>query len=252
MLFWHFTVMQAGVRIRVQNSIAQYDLFEKETIQSVTLLEAQGFCNENYLVITDKKKYIARKLIRTDIDRNFEYEVQGLAFKEGITAKPLIYDKSNTLMLFEFVEGEHKTLLNKANIQDLAHTLQKLHGIIVERKPIKIEISNETEDAVKALETIEKYKKEYALCHNDLNPQNILWSKNIKLIDWEYAGINDRYFDLASVCVEFKLDETMQALFLALYFSSNPYSLQKLEAYKTLYRILCKEWFDDNDLIGAE
>ena len=230
----------------MKDSIAQYNLFEKETIQRVSLLEAQGFCNKNYLVITDKKKYIARKLIRTDIDRNFEYAVQGLAFKKGITAKPLIYDERNALMLFEFVAGEHKTLLNKANIKDLAHTLQKLHAIIVVRKPIKIEIDNKTEDTVKALETIKKYKKEYVLCHNDLNPQNILWSKNIKLIDWEYAGINDRYFDLASVCVEFKLDEVLQTLFLMTYFDNKDFVLEKLEAYKIIYKDLCKEWFEEN------
>ncbi|MEA2047139.1 MAG: choline/ethanolamine kinase family protein [Campylobacterota bacterium] len=234
----------------MQDSIAWYHLFEKETIQRVTLLEAQGFCNENYLVITDKKKYIARKLIRTDIDRKFEYEVQGLAFKEGITAKPLMYDKKNALMLSEFVEGEHKALLKRDDLKALAHTLQKLHTITRERKPIAIEIENETEETVKAFEIIEAYEKEYVLCHNDLNPQNILWSKEIKLIDWEYAGINDRYFDLASVCVEFKLDKAMQALFLEVYFSANPYSLQKLEAYKTLYNVLCKEWFDENHLIG--
>lgn len=236
--------MQAGVRIRVQNSIAMYDLFEKETIQSITLLEAQGFCNKNYLVITDKKKYIARKLIRTDIDRNFEYEVQGLAFKEGITAKPLLYDETNALMLFEFVEGEHKTLLNQANIKDLAHTLQKLHAIRVERKPIAIEIGNKTYDTIKAFETIESYKKEYVVCHNDLNPQNILWSKNVKLIDWEYAGINDRYFDLASVCVEFHLDTQMQDYFLDVYFQNRGYILEKLDAYKLLYCALVEEWFN--------
>jgi thiamine kinase-like enzyme len=38
------------------------------------------------------------------------------------------------------------------------------------------------------------------LCHHDLHPSNILINDHsIKFLDWEYAAINDRYFDLASL-----------------------------------------------------
>ena len=64
------------------------------------------------------------------------------------------------------------------------------------------------------------------------------------MIDFEYAGVNDRYFDLASVCVEFGLDEGIQKVFLDAYFEG-AYSLEKLEAYKMIYMQLCKEWFEN-------
>ena len=83
------------------------------------------------------------------------------------------------------------------------------------------------------------------LCHNDLNPQNIFFSDDIKFIDWEYAGVNDRYFDVACVCVEFRLDEKMQKVFLEVYFEDR-YNVEKLEAYKIIYRTLCEEWFQNN------
>lgn len=230
----------------MQAKLAQYALFENNSIQSVTLLETQGYCNENYLVISEKKRYIARKLIRIDVDRKYEYKIQGLAFKEGITAEPIIYDEANSFMLFEFVKGEHKTSLNKDDLKHLADTLQKLHNIKLDSNPITLHIENKTMQITEAFESIDTYEKEYVLCHNDLNPQNLLWSKGVKCIDWEYAGINDRYFDLACVCVEFKLENEMQDLFLNFYFSGDKCIVEKLEAYKVIYTALCTEWFEEN------
>ena len=56
--------------------------------------------------------------------------------------------------------------------------------------------------------------------------------------------MNDRYFDLASVCVEFGLGEGMQEVFLDAYFEGD-YVVDKLEAYRIVYMQLCKEWFEN-------
>ena len=51
-------------------------------------------------------------------------------------------------------------------------------------------------------------KKDFVLTHHDLNPKNIIFNKNnIKIIDWEYSGVNNKFFDLASICVEFNLNK---------------------------------------------
>ena len=39
------------------------------------------------------------------------------------------------------------------------------------------------------------------LCHNDVHHLNIVGSAPVRLIDWEYAGVGEPLFDLASVCV---------------------------------------------------
>jgi len=45
----------------------------------------------------------------------------------------------------------------------------------------------------------------WLLCHNDLTPQNILKIDNrYKLLDFEYAAFNHRYFDLASLAINAK------------------------------------------------
>jgi len=216
--------------------LKNHSFFADKQIDSCTLLENQGYCNENYLVVADGVKYIVRKLLRDDIDRELEWRVQNLAYAEGITAEPLVFDSEYGFMVFEFLEGEHKNKLDENELKHLAQTLQKLHSITIDVKPIELQTD---------CSAIDEYPKEYVLCHNDLNPQNIFFSDALKFIDWEYAGVNDRYFDLACVCVEFGLEDEMQGVFLGAYFEG-AYNLEKLEAYKIIYKTLCEEWFQNN------
>jgi len=213
-----------------------HPFFSDKQIDSCDCLENQGYCNENYLVVANGVKYIVRKLLRDDIDRKFEWRVQNLAYTQCITAKPLVFDKEDGLMVFEFLEGEHKSKLNENELKLLAQTLQKLHSISIDAKPIELQIDTST---------IDEHSKEYVLCHNDLNPQNIFFSDDVKFIDWEYAGVNDRYFDLACVCVEFGLEDEAVEVFLEAYFEGE-YNLKKLSAYKIIYKNLCEEWFQNN------
>lgn len=221
----------------------ELNFFNDKHISEATLLENQGHSNESWIVVADGIKYLLKKLIRTDIDRDFEYKVQTLTFAQSLTAKPLFYNKQHGLTLCEFIEGTHKYTLNQEDILKLAQILEKLHAIKVENKPMDINIKNQTQELEESLETISNYDAEYVLCHNDLNPKNILWHEKVKLIDWEDAGINDRYFDLASVCVEFELNDEMQDLFLKSYFEDKPFILDKLKAYKMIYKAIYKEWF---------
>jgi len=225
--------------------LKKHDFFIDKTIDSCNYLEQQGYCNENYVIVSEGQKYIARKFLRTDIDRNFEYKVQQLAFEKNITAEPLVFNKENGFMIFEFLEGVHKRQLNKDELQRLAYILQNLHNIQVNRAPIVLHIENKSDEVEKAFEHILNYPKEHTLCHNDLNPQNIFFGDEVKLIDWEYAGVNDRYFDLASVCIEFDLNQEEEEYFLRSYFLiKNEIKYKKLRAYKVIYKALCAQWFD--------
>ena len=229
------------------NLLKSHPFFSDKTIDSCTLLEHQGYCNENYLVVAEGKKYIVRKLLRNDIDRVFEYKVQHLAFEQGITAEPLVFDEANALMVSQFLEGVHKSKLDENDLKDLAVTLGNLHSIKIDSIPIKLHILNQSDEVQKAFKTITNYPKEYILCHNDLNPKNIFFTDKVKLIDWEYTGMNDRYFDLACVCVEFKLDNEDEVFFLESYFlKKDVINYEKHKAYKVIYKALCKQWFAEN------
>ncbi len=56
-------------------------------------------------------------------------------------------------------------------------------------------------------------------CHNDLLPANVLFDgDDAVLLDFEYAGMNDRYFDLGNLSVNSELDEEADAGLLHTYF----------------------------------
>ena len=229
------------------DQLKQYTLFENRKIEAYTLLENQGYCNENYLIYSEEKKYILRKFIRTDIDRTFEFEVQKKAYEIGISAEPLLLDEKNALSISTYVEGNHKEKLEKSDLEQFAEVLKNLHALKIESEPISLEtlVQTPSNEVRNAFTTIHTFESETVLCHNDLNPKNVLFSDRIRLIDWEYASLNDKYFDLASVSVEFALSAEEEAHFLSTYFTShNEIKYEKLKAYKVIYKALCMQWFD--------
>ena len=73
------------------------------------------------------------------------------------------------------------------------------------------------------------------LCHNDLLPSNFLGSKaGIKLIDWEYTGMGDPYFDLGNFAVNNGLEAAEEEAFLAAYLGEapGPHRLARLRAMR--------------------
>lgn len=58
-------------------------------------------------------------------------------------------------------------------------------------------------------------------CHNDLLPANVLFDQHRTwLLDYEYAGMNDRYFDLGNLSVNVGLDPDADEHLLQLYFGT--------------------------------
>ena len=74
-------------------------------------------------------------------------------------------------------------------------------------------------DAVRRVLTEEAPARERALVlsHNDVNPTNLVYyGVNLLLLDWDAAGPNDPFYDLAALSVFLRMDEgTSQRLFAA-------------------------------------
>lgn len=227
--------------------LSKYSLFQEEKIQHVSLLPQQGYCNLNYLAKTEKNAYVARKLQVNKIDRAFEFKVQQYAAHKNLAAKAYLYDDKEHLILSDFLQGVHKEKLTPRELRTLAQTLGKLHGIKLRKRhqSLKKEFKAHHTKAHYALKKLQKKSYEPVVTHHDLNPKNILFHHHkIKFIDWEYSGINDRYFDLATISAEFKLTLKEERYFLQRYFQNHTKpNLKKLHLYKELYTILCSVWF---------
>lgn len=236
-----------------------YNIF-KEELLSLEPLKNQGFNNTSYLLKTSKKAYIIRVFKSNDsvnISREFEYKIQKKAFKQNIASKPIFLN--NEFMIYEYSKGIHKTKLSNTDIKNLILKVKKFHKFKVTEKiyDLKKDFKNYEKiledkksfkllkESFKTLKKLQKYKIEPVLTHHDLNPKNIIFNKNsIKIIDWEYAGVNDRFFDLASICVEFDLNKKEEILLLQFYFKNKKtIHLKRLNYFKCIYTNLCKFWF---------
>jgi thiamine kinase-like enzyme len=60
-------------------------------------------------------------------------------------------------------------------------------------------------------------------CHNDLLDGNFLRAKGqVWIVDWEYAGMGNRYFDLANFAINNELPESQQPDLLSRYYDEEP------------------------------
>ncbi len=229
--------------------LKQYPIFKNKVIEEFKLLENQGYCNENYLLKAEGEKYLIRKF-KLQNDRKSEFKMQTLAYDKNIAAKIILLDEENGLMISAFLEGKHKMILDEDDLKKLALVLRKLHSIKLKSKPLNLKniLTSKSKEVKQAFVTLEAYETEEVLCHNDLNPKNILFTDEVKFIDWEFANVMDRYFDLASICIEFNLNKTDEKYFLEQYFDAGEEIYkEKLAAYKTIYKVLCAQWFETLD-----
>ncbi|CAA6816568.1 MAG: Unknown protein [uncultured Sulfurovum sp.] len=228
-------------------NLKPYALLDNQNIKEFSLLKQQGHCNINYFLQTDEENYLVRKF-KHKSDRKTEFYIQNLAHKQGIASKALVLDEKKQLMICEFAIGEHAFKLTAQQLKKLALVIKKLHKLKLQQKPntFKGLFTYKDKKVYEAFKTIERFKPEYVVSHNDLHPKNILFGDKIQLIDWEYAGKSDRYFDLAAISIEFKLNTKDEKSFLQSYFNPKERpNYKKLNAYKVIYKTLWTVWLGE-------
>ena len=98
------------------------------------------------------------------------------------------------------------------------------------------------DDALEVAKRIEKTVRdqpthERVPTHNDLLTANFLLDGDyVQLIDWEYAGMGDRWFDLGNFAVNNELDDDQEAKLLEAYFGEPPD--ERLIATLKLFRFM--------------
>jgi len=229
--------------------IARHPFFAEKRISTVTAMMPREHGNVMYRVATDSGLYVVRFLTRKETDPDVEYRAARLAQEEGIGPEILFFDPEASMMILDFVAGEHRSDLTTKEIGVLAQTLRRLHGIATEGLGFPVIdlpriVSADRLGIAEAFEVIDRYPSNPVLCHNDLTPRNMIWQEDrVLLIDFEFAAIGDVCFDLAAVCVEFSLDMKGENQLVKSYFGTADCPAEQLAAFKTIYRALRRQWF---------
>jgi thiamine kinase-like enzyme len=202
-----------------------------------------GMTNANFLADFGDEQVVVRMPGKDTgllgIDRHHEAQANRLAASIGVAPEVLVESEDEGYLVTRFLPGRPlapSELASEPMLGEVARTLRLVHGagtIETDFNPFDVvsqyhDIAasrgiTEPFDYPSALSVIDQIlvARPYApaaLCHNDLLTENFLYDDKLRILDWEYAGMGDPYFDLASFSITHELSDSADAALLTHYF----------------------------------
>jgi thiamine kinase-like enzyme len=199
-----------------------------------------GITNRNFKVTVGGERYVLRiggkdtELL--GIDRAAEYAASLVAAQLGLAPEVVAYVEPEGYLVTRYVGGA----VGDVDVARVGASLRRLHdGPDVPARFDSfrvVEIYRQTaleygvavppayERAKEIADSIERRRAspEPRPCHNDLlNANFISGGGHLWIVDWEYAGMGDPFFDLGNFAVNHELDESGERALLAAYGSDN-------------------------------
>ena len=203
-----------------------------------------GITNRNFKVVLDDGAYVLRiggkdtELL--GIDRRVEHEASLVAAAVGVGPEVVTFVEPEGYLVTRFVEGsvvEPQAIREPEALRRVAQSLRAVHAgppiptrfdsfRVVEAYAVTaaahgIRVPDAYAQARELANRIEHGRGPAAErpCHNDLLTANFIDDgTRIRIVDWEYAGMGDVFFDLANFSVNNGLSRDESSAFLAAYF----------------------------------
>ena len=190
----------------------------------------KGLISEIYLCNFNNIKSVIRLDLETPdwikIQRDSEIRILDLNNNHKSEKNILYHDLEKGILIRRFIEG-NKFNLNKINsdqqLELLGRAIKEIHKTNYEKDAI-----NNFSNAINRYKEILKYKIQkdpileigfeiyedlyreshpMVFSHNDLTQENIILDHEYVFIDWEYAGLNNPLFDIASIISSYSLND---------------------------------------------
>jgi thiamine kinase-like enzyme len=201
--------------------------------QPVVEVLGGGITNRNFKVSVNDESFVLRiggkdtELL--GIDRRAEHEASCVAAELGVGPEVVSFLEPEGYLVTRFVEGTPvpvEELRRPARLRELARTLRRVHDgpairsrfdsfRVVERYRATaiahgVRIPPAFEEAKALADAIEAARGPLPLgtCHNDLLNANLIRAGDaLVIVDWEYAGMGDVFFDLANLAANHELGD---------------------------------------------
>jgi thiamine kinase-like enzyme len=184
-----------------------------------------GITNRNFRVDVGGKRYVLRiggedtELL--GIERSAEHAASRVAAELGLAPEVVAFLEPEGYLVTRYVEGE----VGRADVPRVGAALRRLHDgppipsrfdsfRVVETyralaEEREVAIPRAYREASELASRIEARRRGAPLrpCHNDLLAANFIADgSRLWIVDWEYAGMGDPYFDLGNFAVNNELD----------------------------------------------
>ncbi|MFZ0171416.1 MAG: phosphotransferase [Acidimicrobiales bacterium] len=214
-------------------------------VPAVTEPLAGGITNTNYRVEAGGERFVVRLIgAHTEllgIDRGSELEACRLAAALGIGPELVSADLAEGVVVTRFIEGRPiapEEVGAEPVVAELAAALARVHAAgtvasafdtfrlvpayraLAGGHGVAPTFDYDTmAGTLERLAAVRPWQPE-ALCHNDLLNSNLLHDGGVRIVDWEYAGMGDRFFDLGNLAVNHRFGEAQEEALLRHYFGT--------------------------------
>ncbi len=214
-----------------------------------------GLTNDNYKVVTNSfNKYIVR-IPKKGNEKIFKYSNEELVISalknKDIDVQTLYYDNKSGIKITKYIENSkvfnESSLAIEKKISMVAEKLREIHKTSINSlkfnaleklnvfKGKSLSLFPFEGTIIKNIEN-QYLKNNLVLCHNDLVNGNLLFdNKRLYIIDYEYAGMNNKMFDLASFLSENDITDEKTILDFLKYYYLDKYSDDIFEDLKIWY-----------------
>jgi thiamine kinase-like enzyme len=209
-----------------------------------------GITNRNVRVRAGGRDYVIRLPGRETellgIDREAEFQATEAAARIGVGPEVAIFLPDEGILVTRWIEGHtlaDQELREPDVLSDVAESLRTVHKgprLRARFSPFRLVERYHEAALERGVAREDDYERAHAIateieglmsgpdhapvpCHNDLLPANLVFDgERVRLVDWEYAGMGDRFFDLGSLSVHAGFDEGDDEWLLTSYFGERP------------------------------
>ncbi len=266
MYFWFFIFLHSFVVSNIVQKDAIFNGF-KQFLGEVYSYESEQLIgglskNTQYLWTVNNKKYVVRVLGESFPKRKNEINIHSLAAANAIAPRVYYYDDAYSFIVMDYIEGHTLFLEQAKKIEVLDCIVQKVRSVtqldahdfldeggwnlcarinqdyntIKNQQDVKLNsMIEQTFNAMNNIhQKLETQQRPLVFCHNDLNYRNIFFTeKDVIFIDWEMAGMNYEFYDLAYYSVFSCLHEADDYYLLTKYLQHIP-SADELDYFKDI------------------
>jgi thiamine kinase-like enzyme len=189
-----------------------------------------GVTNANYRITVDGERFVLRvsgaNTAGLGIDRRCELAALQAAAAAGLAPEVVAFLPPEGHLVTKWVEGRHwdaPEFRTPQRVRLLTQTAQRIHALpsngasfspfrkveafLQAARDFDISFPQGIDGFLESMQTIENEQRRdpstwLHFCHNDLVSVNYLFieaGQGLKVLDWEFAGMGDIYYDLATI-----------------------------------------------------
>ncbi|MBF7072451.1 phosphotransferase [Glaciecola sp. MH2013] len=215
---------------------------------AVLLPLSGGTINGAFYLVDNKNEYMVKCFEASetvDINRLERFRLQERLAKKRIAPRPIYLSAEACIYVEQWVK-QHRSQIplffDELHINLLAKTLSNIHRCKIELPIANLPVSWQHylssiptindythERVAKATQAWESHRRNesasWVLCHNDLAWAHVCVPTKL-ILDWEYAALGNRFFDLLSCAKVNKFDNEQHEMLVAAYAKQNDLSIE--------------------------